>query len=120
MNATSFAPTGERVPYEGNIRPLTAKPSPCDLSIEAPVQPPVPAGRQSRGVLQARQHDSRMGPAEVFEDPIVLKVELLQHQHLGLGLGWLISVIDPELLPPFGQHRLLILYPSIMEHPGVG
>src|SRR5438552_4092540 len=107
MNATSFAPNGEQVPYAGSIRLLTAKSSPCDLSIEAPVQPPVPAGRQSCGVLHARLHDFRMNPAEVFEDPVVLKVELLQHQHLGLGLGWLISIIDPELLPPFGQHRLL-------------
>src|SRR5256885_1664996 len=120
MNATSFAPNGEGVSYEGSKRPLTAKSSPCDLSIEAPVQPPVPAGRQFRGVLQARLHDARMGPAEVFEDPIVLKVELLQHQHLGLGLGRLISVIDPELLPPLGQHCVLILYPSVMKHSSVG
>ena len=43
-----------------------------------------------------------MRPAEVLEEQVALKVEPFLREHLGLGLGWLISKIDPELFLPFG------------------
>src|SRR5436309_12918449 len=92
---------GSSLRRDGAI-PLTAKTSPGHLSIETPVEPPVPARRQSRGVLHARPHNFRMRPAEVLEEQVALKVEPFLREYLGLGLGWLISIIDPELFLPFG------------------